>query len=119
MAGFFSRIFSAGRAPDWLEVAALAEAAGAADAPLVVDVRNPGEFTGPLGHIPGAVNIPLDQFAEREAEVTGPGRPIVLVCHTDRRSSAAAHHLRQSGVTEVAVLRGGMVAWVEAGLETA
>ena len=119
MAGFFSRIFGGAQQPTWLEPSDLAANLDAPDVPLVVDVRGPGEFTGPLSHIPGAVNIPLDQFAQRVAEVTGPDRPIVLVCHTDRRSSAAAHHLRESGVADVVVLRGGMVAWTEAGLDTA
>jgi 3-mercaptopyruvate sulfurtransferase SseA len=30
--------------------------------PLIVDVREPGEFDGPLGHIDGAINIPLAQL---------------------------------------------------------
>ncbi len=95
----------------------VAELAGDAP-PLVVDVRSLAEFTGPLGHIAEAVNIPLDTFAARVAEVTDPARPVVLVCHTDRRSSAAAHHLLGLGLTEVEVLRGGMTAWTQAGLPT-
>ncbi len=116
MAGIFSRLFGKAQTPDWIEPAELAPYLEAEDAPLIVDVRSPAEFTGPLGHIQGAVNIPLDQFAARVQEVTGPGRPIVLVCHTDRRSAAAAHHLRSAGVTTVTVLRGGMTAWTQAGL---
>ncbi|MGE0416958.1 MAG: rhodanese-like domain-containing protein [Acetobacteraceae bacterium] len=119
MTGFFSRLFGSAQAPDWIEPAELAAHLEAPDAPLVVDVRSPAEFGGPLGHIPGAVNIPLDQFASRAIEATGQGRGIVLVCHTDRRSSAAAHHLRGTGVNDVAVLRGGMSAWTQAGLRTA
>jgi rhodanese-related sulfurtransferase len=41
----------------------------------------------------------------------GEGRPLVLVCHTDRRSAAGAEHLRRAGGTDIAVLRGGMVSW--------
>ena len=116
MASFLSRLFSGSANPGWIETTDLTPHLDSPDGPLVIDVRGPAEFTGPLGHIQGATNIPLDQFAARTQEVTEPGRPIVLVCHTDRRSSAAAHHLRNMGVTEVAVLRGGMVAWSEAGL---
>ncbi len=118
MASFLSRLFAGSANPGWIETADLFPHIDTPDGPLVIDVRGPAEFTGPLGHIPGAANIPLDQFADRTREVTDPGRLIVLVCHTDRRSSAAAHHLRSMGVTEVAVLRGGMVAWSEAGLPT-
>lgn len=78
---------------------------------LIVDVRGPGEFTGPLGHIDGARNMPLDTIPGETAALLQHTGPIVLVCHTDRRSSAAAAHLRSAGAKEVAVLRGGMVAW--------
>jgi uncharacterized membrane protein YdjX (TVP38/TMEM64 family) len=46
----------------------------------VLDVRNPEEFHGPLGHIQGAVSIPVDQLAARLAEVDGwRSRPLVPV----------------------------------------
>jgi rhodanese-related sulfurtransferase len=118
MSSVFTRLFANRPDPGWIEPADLAPLLATTDAPLVIDVRNPPEYTGPLGHIHGATNIPLDQFADRTQEVTAPGRPVVLVCHTDRRSSAAAHHLRSMGFAEVAVLRGGMVAWNQAGLGT-
>jgi rhodanese-related sulfurtransferase len=114
MTSFFSRIFG-GKPSDeagWIEGDDLAPNLAAV---LVVDVRGPGEFEGPLGHIEGARNIPLDTFpTETEALLAHEG-PIVLVCHTDRRSSAAAAHLRAAGATDVAVLRGGMVAWRQQG----
>ncbi len=110
MASFIARLFGAkpNAEPGWITSEDLAP--HVADA-LIIDVRGPGEFTGPLGHIEGARNIPLDRFtAETEALLAHDG-PIVLVCHTDRRSSAAAAHLRAAGAKDVAVLRGGMVGW--------
>ena len=110
MTTFFSRLFGAkpGDEAGWITPDDLAPHVSEA---LVIDVRGPGEFIGPLGHIDGAHNIPLDTFAgETEALLAHEG-PIVLVCHTDRRSSAAAAHLRAAGATDVTVLRGGMVAW--------
>jgi rhodanese-related sulfurtransferase len=95
----------------WLEVDELTKLLGAAPLPVVIDVRGPDEFTGPLGHIDSAENIPLDQIPTRAADLVAEQRPLVLVCHTDRRSSAAADYLRRAGGTEIAVLRGGMVAW--------
>ena len=79
--------------------------------PLVVDVREPDEFVGPLGHIDEARNIPLNQIPGRLTELRAEKRPLVFVCHTDRRSAAAAEHFRRSGASEVGVLSGGMVAW--------
>jgi rhodanese-related sulfurtransferase len=111
MPNFLSRLFSKSAEPGWLTTAELAASLTEAAQPLVIDVRGPGEFTGPLGHIDEARNIPLDTFAEHSESLAAEQRPIVLVCHTDRRSFAAAQHLRSNGMTEVAVLRGGMVAW--------
>jgi rhodanese-related sulfurtransferase len=95
----------------WLETGELSTLLNSPAPPLVIDVRGPGEFTGPLGHIGDARNIPLDQIPAYTADLLGEGRPLVLVCHTDRRSAAAADHLRRAGGSDIAVLRGGMVAW--------
>lgn len=95
----------------WVETDELSTLLGTASPPLVIDVRGPEEFTGPLGHIDTAENIPLDQVPARAADLLVQERLLVLVCHTDRRSSAAADYLRRAGRTDIAVLRGGMVAW--------
>lgn len=80
--------------------------------PVIVDVREPDELSGPLGSIPGAMNIPLGDVARRCHELRSPdGRPVVLVCRTDKRSEKAAAILRTCGVINVAVLRGGVEAW--------
>ena len=99
--------------PHWIEVDELRRRLAGA-APLVVDVRGPDEFDGPLGHIEGAMNIPLPELAARQDEIAA-GRPVVCVCLTDKRSSAAAAQLAAHGVGDIAVLRGGMKAWREAG----
>jgi rhodanese-related sulfurtransferase len=95
----------------WLETDELSTLLKTESPPLVIDVRGPGEFTGPLGHIDCAQNIPLDQIPGRTAAILGENRSLVLVCHTDRRSSTAADHLRRAGAADIAVLRGGMLAW--------
>jgi rhodanese-related sulfurtransferase len=100
--------------PCWVEVGELQRRLAGSAAPLIVDVRGPAEFDGPLGHIEAAVNIPLPDLAERQTEIIEAHRPVVLVCLTDKRSSAAAAQLTAAGVAEVAVLRGGMTAWREA-----
>jgi rhodanese-related sulfurtransferase len=95
----------------WLETNELAELLSNSSPPLLIDVRGPGEFTGALGHIETAENIPLDELPAHTARLLEAHRPLVLICHTDRRSAAAAAHITRAGGTEVAVLRGGMVAW--------
>jgi sulfur dioxygenase len=76
----------------------------------VVDVREPEEFTGPLGHIRGAVLIPLGALGERAGELAR-GRPIVAVCRAGSRSAQATVILRAAGFAEIANLAGGMLRW--------
>jgi uncharacterized membrane protein YdjX (TVP38/TMEM64 family)/rhodanese-related sulfurtransferase len=65
------------------------------EAVTIVDVRGPDEFTGPLGHIATARNIPVAELESRLPELAGLERgPIVLVCRTDKRSATAARTLR-------------------------
>ena len=76
----------------------------------ILDVREPEEFTGPLGHIRGAVLIPLGTLAERVGEL-GHDRPIVAVCRAGSRSAQATVILREAGFADVANLHGGMLRW--------
>ncbi|HVB17310.1 MAG TPA: rhodanese-like domain-containing protein [Stellaceae bacterium] len=97
--------------PAWLDPDELRQRMRRGEMHLVVDVRGPDEFDGPLGHIAGALNIPLPALAGRRSVLAGAGCPIVLVCLTDKRSSQAAAELAAAGIGDVAVLRGGMRAW--------
>ena len=83
----------------------------------VIDVRGGGEFTGPLGHIPAAVNVPLDRLADRLSELAK-NEPVVVVCRTDKRSAKAARMLHDAGFGAVSVLHRGMEAWNEAGIRS-
>jgi len=77
---------------------------------LVLDVREPEEFDGPLGHVPDAYHIPLDSLTERLDELTT-GRPIVAVCRAGGRSAQATLVLQKAGFADVANLAGGMLRW--------
>ena len=76
----------------------------------ILDVREPQEFGGPLGHIRGAILIPLGELAERAGEL-GRDRPIVAICRAGSRSAQATVILREAGFTDVANLAGGMLRW--------
>ncbi len=76
----------------------------------ILDVREPGEFTGPLGHIAGAILIPLGELAGRAGELSR-DRPIVAVCRAGSRSAQAISILQQNGFTDLANLTGGMLRW--------
>ena len=76
----------------------------------ILDVREPDEFTGPLGHIQGAVLIPLGQLAERAGELSR-DKPVVAVCRAGGRSAQATIILQQAGFKDIANLTGGMLRW--------
>jgi len=84
----------------------------AAEPPLLLDVREPDEFWGPLGHLPGAVLVPLGELPQRLAELdTHRARPVVTICRSGNRSVAAAAILLDAGFQEVASMAGGTEAW--------
>ena len=76
----------------------------------IVDVREPAEFCGPLGHIPRATLIPLGALRDRVKEIA-PGHPVVTVCRSGARSAQATVILRNAGLNKVANLAGGMLRW--------
>jgi SulP family sulfate permease len=82
-------------------------------APLVVDVREPREFE--RGHVPQAQLMPLPSLLSEMSDLPR-DHPLVLVCRSGRRSTRAACALLNRGFDNVAVLRGGMLAWEAAGL---
>ncbi len=83
---------------------------------LVLDVRSPEEYAGPLGHIRGAKLIPLPELGQRLDEIRDrAGRAVVVVCRTDRRSAQAIEQLRRAGFSNPLLVRGGMTAWNKEG----
>ena len=73
-------------------------------------MREPDEFTGPLGHIRGAMLMPLGELAERAGELPK-DKPVVAVCRAGSRSAHATAILQKAGFTDVANLPGGMLRW--------
>jgi sulfur dioxygenase len=80
----------------------------------LVDVREPEEYEGPLGHIRGAVLLPLGRLAERAGELDA-ARPTVTVCRAGGRSAQATVILQRVGFTKLANLAGGMLRWRDRG----
>ncbi len=70
-----------------------------ANEPLIVDVRTRGEFMS--GAYPGAINIDLDQLANRASELGDKNREIILYCASGARSAYGVRMLQQLGFTNV------------------
>ncbi|MFD8015140.1 rhodanese-like domain-containing protein [Streptomyces sp. NPDC058955] len=90
------------------------EAAPRLAALRVVDVRTPGEFAS--GHVPGAVNVPLERVEAGLAELrkAAESGPLLLVCASGARSEKGAAILAAHGIA-AASLTGGTRAWAAAG----
>jgi NADPH-dependent 2,4-dienoyl-CoA reductase/sulfur reductase-like enzyme/rhodanese-related sulfurtransferase len=87
----------------WHELDALV-AAGAA----LVDVRTAEEYAA--GHIPGAVNLPLDGLYERRGQL--PGGPLIVYCQAGQRAHTAASLIGDPD--RVVNLDGGYLTWLAA-----
>jgi uncharacterized membrane protein YdjX (TVP38/TMEM64 family)/rhodanese-related sulfurtransferase len=104
-------------APQWIEVEELANRLKEPGGIAVIDVRGSDEFTGPLGHIADASNMPVGELPQRLVEINVlKDKPVILMCRTDKRSANAAALLRDAGFRDVQVLRGGMERWNQNGL---
>jgi len=88
--------------PQWLEEHL--------NAVQIVDVREPAEFAGPLGRIPGAMLVPLGTL-DASARELSKDRPVVTVCRSGARSAQATVLLQKAGFRKVANLAGGMLRW--------
>jgi sulfur dioxygenase len=80
----------------------------------IVDVREPQEFVGSLGHIADAILIPLGELASRAGELNKE-TPVVTVCRSGARSAQATIILQKAGFQNVANLAGGMLRWQAGG----
>ena len=74
----------------------------------LIDVREGFEYE--IARIDGARLIPLGEIAERADELPR-DRPIVVHCHSGRRSAEAVRLLQQRGFGNIYNLDGGIDAW--------
>jgi len=80
-----------------------------------IDVREPSEFEGPLGHLPRAELVPLSTLPGAAAAWPR-GEPLLLICRSGARSLKAARLLAEAGFGSLYNLEGGMLAVNEGGL---
>jgi SulP family sulfate permease len=81
-------------------------------APVVLDVREPGEYR--LGHVREARSLPL-RLLFPEAPRLPRDRPILLLCRSGRRSRRAMRFLLDLGFEDLWLLKGGILSWKAAG----
>jgi len=81
----------------------------------LVDVREPHEYEGELGHVQGAELVPLETL-EAASKSWDRDAPLVMICRSGGRSGRAAEHLAAQGFGAVMNMIGGMLAWNASGL---
>ncbi len=75
----------------------------------LVDVRERGEYVE--ARIPGAILIPLEELADRAANLLDLNDEIAVICRSARRSDYACQILTKKGFTNVKNVVPGMIAW--------
>lgn len=98
-----------------MDVAQLRNHLDAGEVTLLVDVRSPAEFKS--GHVPGAVNIPLQRIGQATELAAHRDATIHLICQSGARSGRAQSLLARQGFSTINIL-GGTGAWRYAGLPT-
>jgi rhodanese-related sulfurtransferase len=77
----------------------------------IIDVRGPEEYAEQ--HIPGAINIPLDELESRSNELSKQSSIITACGKGGGRSAAAAEKFKQSGFSKAIFLCGGTFGWYD------
>ena len=73
----------------------------------LIDVRTSGEFA--RGHIPGAINISVDEIRERKSEIAS--KNLLVNCQVGQRGHTASLLLKELGFNAVN-LDGGYLTWI-------
>lgn len=86
---------------------------------VVLDLRSRYEFTGPIGHIRGSRNVPLDEIDQSLAGLSPlKNRTFLVYCGHDDCGAQGLQALVDAGFDEVILMDGGIDAWVMDGFGT-
>ncbi len=78
---------------------------------FIIDLMNQEDFA--KRHIPGAVNIPIDELEKRASEIPK-DKTVVAVCNRGlTKSELGLQRLHQLGFTDAKKLTGGSTGWFD------
>lgn len=82
---------------------------------LILDIRTEADYKS--GHINGAKNVPLNNFATSISGLSGSkNEPVLLYCNSGNTVTRAIKMLKKAGFEQVNNLEGGIAAWKEANM---
>ena len=82
------------------------------DSYRLIDVREPHEWGGELGHLPTATLLSQGQVMDKAIRWPKDGS-YLIICRSGRRSRNICEAMLDAGFTDVTNLKGGMIAWNE------
>lgn len=83
---------------------------------LIIDVRTKEEFHGNLGHVKDSKLIPLDLLEQKiKSQNKYKNLDIYVICRSGNRSYTASKILMKAGFKKIFNVKGGMIAWNDAG----
>ena len=85
---------------------------------LIIDIRTTADFK--KGHIKGAKNMPLSDFAKGVDGLSDDkDKPVLIYCNSGNTVTRAIKLLKNAGFEQVNNLDGGIAAWKEANMPLA
>ena len=85
------------------------------DDALIIDLRAAADYKS--GHIKGAKNSPLNDFAKEVEKYSGyKDKPVLIYCNSGNTASRAIRLLKNAGFDKISNLDGGIAAWKEANM---
>lgn len=85
---------------------------------LILDTRSAADFKS--GHIKGAVNVPLSEFADAVKKYADhKNKPVLVYCNSGNTVTRAIKQLKSAGYEKINNLEGGIATWKEAKLPLA
>ena len=85
------------------------------DDAIIIDLRTVADFNG--GHIKGAKNMPLNDFASKVDGLShDKNKPVLLYCNSGNTATRAVKLLKKAGFEKINNLAGGIAAWKEANM---
>jgi len=79
---------------------------------MFIDVRDKDEFFA--GHIPKSVNIPFSQISSLLKQIPN-DKQLIIASKSSKRSKKAISFLKDKGYDQLINLKGGLLAWQQAG----
>ncbi|UXR64137.1 rhodanese-like domain-containing protein [Bdellovibrio bacteriovorus] len=84
---------------------------------VMIDVRQPEEYVGELGHVEGSSLMVLDTLPEQLGTLPK-DKTVVFICRSGGRSAKATAFAKMNGFEEVFNMQGGMLLWNDLQLPT-